>query len=239
MKRLSRSEQDSRFLQCALALAIRQNAGGPTRAVLPLCKNWCAYLFYCATVTHPISIIFRLIRATLIVRIHTEIWLIWLQRKVCARALADVPNLDLLFEAIQAERETWEWTLLGDNWSAPAMAVIRSGAGAGIDWQDAAGAFRRGQVRIKNGVVVSATIRPFVLGVLVALMPLCWFAAIVFNMYSIDPNGLNQCLVIFGGGVLSAFWMGCSVYSTARDEKNLVSKMIDAYRLRIVVRSSP
>jgi hypothetical protein len=239
MMNLSNAEQDSRFLQCALSLAIRLNAGGPRNAVRPLTRKLSSYFYFCAIAIKPLSILRRITWAVLTLRVRAEIRLIRFQRNVCAYALAKDSDVRLLLDAIQTEREAWEQGILGKCWSAPAMTAIWSATQIGISWRDAVRTVRAGKIRFEREGPVPAKIRPVAAGLLIGVVTLSWFAAISYNMFVLNPRAFAQNLLVLGGGFGAALWNGYSVYAITREEKNLVSRLVNACRPRIASKRAP
>ena len=52
--------------------------------------------------------------------------------------------------------------------------------------------------------------------------------------YIVNPIAVDHCLIVLSGGLVSAPWLGRSTYSVLRDESNLISRLLDATRPRIV-----
>lgn len=237
--KLSTVEQDSRFLQCALSLAIRLNAGGPSKAVRTLTQKLSSYFYFCAIAIKPLSILRRLIWAVLMLRVRAEIRLIQFQRNVCAYALANDLDVRPLLDAIQTERKAWEQGILGKCWSAPAMTAIWSATEVGISWRDAVRTVRAGKIRFEGEGPVPVKIRPVAAGLLIGVATFAWLTAISYNMFVLNPRALAQNLLVLCGGFGAALWIGYSVYAITREEKNLVSRLINARRPRIVSKRAP
>lgn len=235
MKTLPQREQDLLYQQTAFSLAIHLNASGPKMATFPLCKQLLEYFYGCAnslTLQHRLV---ALLRALFAFRLPREFVMFRLRRKVCYLALGEQPELEALCKAIQEERLAWEASLLGKHHSTTAMVLVRAAAQAGIEFNDAARAFRAGQLKIRQGSLLVPPIRPAFLGTAAGFLSFLFPGLITYNLYSLQPENLAFALLMLVGSLLFSGWYGWQVYAGACADKNLHTRLESLYRKRLAL----
>lgn len=233
MKPLPPHEKDQLYQQTALSLAIHLNAGGPRMATFPLCKQLLDYFYGCAD---SLSLKHRMVsslRALFAFRLPRELAVFRLRRKVCHHALREQPDHEALCQAIQEERLAWETALLGKHHSSAAMVLVRSAAQAGLELNEAARAFRTGQLKIRNSTLVAPHIRPVLLGAAAGLLSFLFPGLITYNLYTLQPGNLTYALPMLIGSLVFSGWFGWQMYSGACADKKLLTRLESLYRKRL------
>lgn len=235
MKTLPPHEQDLLFQQTAFSLAVHLNAGGPKMATFPLCKQLLDYLYGCADSLALQHRLIALLKALFAFRLRRELVMFRMRRKVCNLALREQFEHETLCQAIHEERLAWETALLGKHHSTTVMVLVRAAAQAGIEFNDAARAFRIGQLDIRQGSLIAPLIRPALLGTAAGFLSFLFPGLITYNLYSLQPENLAFALPMLIGSLLFSGWYGWQVYAGACADKNLHTRLESLYRKRLAL----
>jgi hypothetical protein len=235
LKPLPPQQQDQRYQQTALSLAIQLNAAGPKMATFPLCRQLLDYFYGCADSLTLQYRLVALLKALFAFRLHRELALFRLRRRVCNLALREQPEHEALCRAIQEERQSWEAALLGKHHSSTAMVFVRAAEQAGLGLNEVARAFRTGQLKIRQGSLTMPHIRPVLLGTAAGFLAFLFPGLITYNLYTLQPGNLTFSLPMLVGSMLFSGWYGWQIYIGACTDKKLLARLESLYRKRLAL----